>query len=285
LFFWNRKCEVLDSIPEPEVPQQLHPYQKYKTNYYTCKGSSQRESPRCKSQRKDDIGEYKIEVELCHLPRRFKLLRNLLFKTEQGFIQIDHLVISPYGLFMLEVNNLAGIIVGEESDPHWYQAITWRVKTFPNPLLENETRIKVLKEQAKLEETLPIFSYVTFNCRCNLKVISGSVVYDIDILAAILKLSQTLPEVLNDEEVLAMANQIMQVNISDPNIRNEYSARLRKQRLQKRPQYGDIRCTICQKPVSERAARYCLTHPAKFNWHIYCAKHQKEMTRVLCRNN
>lgn len=281
MFFWKRKNEVINPTPVLEVLPQLLPYRKYKTNYYTaCKGASQRESPRCKSQRKSDIGEYKIEVELGHLPRNFKLLRNLLFKSELGFIHIDHLVVSPYGLFMIEVNNLAGIIVGEEIDTNWHQAITWRVKTFPNPLLENQTRIKVLKGLVKLEEALPIFSYVTFNRRCDLKVISGSVFYDIDILTAILKLTQTQPEVLNDAEVLKIFTQIEKVNILDPNIRNEYSARLRKQQLRKRPQYGDICCTVCQKPVSERAARYCLTHPVRFNWRIYCAKHQKELSRV-----
>lgn len=265
------------------MPEVLRPpllSRKYKTNYFDDRGSGQRESLRSKSHRKSEIGEYKIEVELGHLPSGFKRLSNLLFKTEKGFIHIDHLVVSAYGLFLLEVNNLAGTIVGEETDPYWHQAITWRVKTFPNPLLENQTRIKILKEQASLEETLPIFSYATFNRRCNLKVISGSVFYDTDILAALLQLTQTQPKVLDDTAVLQIFKRIEQVNIWDSNIRNEYTARLRKQRLQKRPQYGDIRCSVCHKPVSERAARYCITHPDKYNWRIYCARHQKEMTRI-----
>lgn len=264
----------------PEVPQPLLVSRKYKTNYFVDRGSGQRESLRSKGHRKSEIGEYKIEVALGHLPSDFKRLSNMLVKIGQGFIHIDHLVVSSYGLILLEVNNLAGTIVGEETDTHWHQAITWRVKTFPNPLLENQTRITVLKEQARLEETLPIYSYVTFNRRCNLKVISGTVFYDTDILAALQKLMQTQSKVLNDTEVYEIFNRIKQVNILDLNIRNEYSARLRKQRLRLRPQYGDIRCCICHKPVSERAARYCINHPDKFNWRIYCAKHQKEMTRV-----
>jgi hypothetical protein len=111
-------------------------------------------------------------------------------------------------------------------------------------------------------------------------VISGSVFYDTDILAVLQKLIQTQSKVIKDNEVLEIYNKIHQVNILDPNIRNEYSARLRKQRLRLRPQYGDIRCCVCQRLVSERAARYCINHPDKYNWRIYCAKHQKEMTRV-----
>lgn len=274
MFFWKRKSKVVNTLPEPEELQQLLQNRKYRTNYYASKDSRHRESPRCKSQRKGEIGEYKIEVELGQLPRSYKLLSNLLLKTEQGFEHIDHLVISPYGLFILEVNNLTGIILGEETDSNWHQAITWRVKTFPNPLFENQNHIEVLRAWIQLDEALPIYSYVTFSRRCELKVISGSVFYDTDILTVILKHAQQ--EVLNEAEVLAIYTQIEQVNILDANIRNEYAARLRKQRLLQRPKYGDIRCITCQRAVSERTARYCITHPDKFAWQIYCAKHQKE---------
>ncbi|HVJ48727.1 nuclease-related domain-containing protein [Desulfitobacterium sp.] len=278
MFFWKRKSEVVNPVPVPEVLPQLPQNRKYRTNFYTLKGSKHRESPRCKNLRKGEIGEYKIEVGLGQLPRCYKLSSNLLFKTEQGFEHIDHLVISPYGLFIIEVNNLSGIILGEETDLNWHQAITWRVKTFPNPLFKNQNSIEVLSKWVNLDEKLPIYSFVTFSRRSDLKVISGSVFYDTDILTVIRK--RTQQEVLSEAEVLAVYNKIGKANILDPNIRNKYSARLRKERLLQRPQYGDIRCRICQKAVSQRSARYCITHPDKFAWQIYCAKHQKELTRL-----
>lgn len=271
LFFFKRKREELNPISPAEVDQT----QKYKTNYFRLKESFPR-SLRFKSQRKNEIGEYKIEVALGRLPSGFQRLSNLLFKTEKNFIHIDHLLVSPVGIFVLEVNNLAGIILGAEDASHWHQSIRWRVKTFPNPLLENQSRIQFLMEHLKLEESLPFFSYVTFNRRCNLKVISGAVFYDIDILTAILKRIQSQPEVLRDAEVLAIVKRIKQLNITDSSIRNEYSARLRKQKFIARPKFGDIRCAVCQRSVTERTARYCIAHPDKYNWQIYCAKHQKE---------
>lgn len=271
LFFLKRKRKEFNPIPPAEVYQT----RKYKTNYFRSKESFTR-SLRFKSQRKDEIGEYKIEVALGRLPCSFQRLSNLLLKTEKGFIHIDHLLVSPYGLFVLEVNNLAGIILGQEDAFHWHQSIRWRVKTFPNPLFENQNRIQFLMKHLRLEESLPFFSYVTFNRRCNLKVISGAVFYDIDILTAILKRIQSQPEVLRDAEVLAIVKRIEQLNITDSSIRNEYSARLHKQKFLARANFGDIRCAVCQKPVTERTARYCIAHPDKYNWQIYCAKHQKQ---------
>lgn len=270
--------ETVNLNPSSESTLAILAPLKYKTNYYALDRPRRKESPRCKSQRKGELGEYKIEVQLAQLPSAFKVVSNLLFTTEQGFEQIDHLVVSPYGLFILEAKNLAGLIVGEEDDENWHQAITWRVKSFTNPLYENQSHIQALKKQVNFEENWPIYSYVTFSRRGELKVISGFVFYDTDILPALLKRAEQA-EVLNGKEIEKLINEIDKINILDTNIRNEYAARERRQRLRQRPQYGDIRCTVCRKPVSERAARYCLRYPDKFNYHIYCAKHQKELTR------
>lgn len=287
MFFWNRKKEskkeALKISSERKIAQAVWPGKVYQTDYYSDNAAKGRGSLRSKKQRKDEIGEYKLEVELAHLPKCFRRLSNLLVKAKDGFLQIDHLLLSPYGLFLIEAYNLSGLIVGEEMDPKWYQGITWRVKTFPNPVLENQVRIQFLQELAGFDDTMPIFSYVTFNRRCNLKVFSGVVFYDIDVLASIIKLTQNQPVVLSDEEIAQIMNKIEGINLTEPGIRNEYAARLRRERMQHRPKYGDIRCSICQKAVNERMARYCINRPEKFAWKIYCEKHQKEMTRVVRR--
>lgn len=288
MFFWNRKKEVKEDVQENvktlaeslEIQGDLLE-QKYRTNYYNSPSAKKRESLRSKKLRKDEIGEYKLEVELSHLPTCFIRLSNLLLNVEGEIIQIDHLIISPYGLFFVENCNLAGLIVGEEADHKWFQAVKWRVKTFPNPLIENERRIQALREQIGLKDSVPVFSYVAFNCRCNLKVFLESVFYDIDLVASIVKLVERSPIVLEEEEILLILGRIEQVNLREAGIRNEYYARQRRERMQQRPKYGDIRCHICRKPVTERVARHCLNRPDKFAWRIYCEKHQKEMTRMV----
>lgn len=285
MFFWNRKKAEKKITPEPVISQEACQSKKYYTNYYSSSSARRQDSLRSKKQRKNEIGEYKIEVELTHLPQCFRRMSNILLNTKKGFIQIDHLLISPYGIFLLEVNNLSGLIIGEEKDSKWHQGITWRVKSFPNPLLENQVRLEALREQGKIDEIIPVFSYVTFNRRCDLKVFSSVVFYDIDLIASIVKLTQNLPVVLNEEEMLAIMENIRKIDIIDLGMRNEYAARLRRERMGHRPKYGDIRCGICQKAVPERMARYCLNRPEKFVWKIFCEKHQKEMTKMPRRRS
>lgn len=287
MFFGRKKNKNKDNYQEdemiPVVNEQNTSNNKYRTNYFASKRVKQRGAPRCKSLRKEEIGEYKIEVGLGQLPQSYKVLSNLLIQSENSLEQIDHLVISPYGLFIIEVNNLSGIVLGEETDPNWHQSISWRVKTFPNPLLENQAHLELLRKRVPLDETLHIHSFVTFSRRCDLKVISESVFYDTDLLAVILRRNQQ--EVLSKGEIQSLYDQIERINIQDINLRNEYAAHIRKQRIRQRPKYGDIRCRMCQKAVSERTARYCINHPDKFAWQIYCVKHQKELARQLKPNS
>lgn len=219
------------------------------------------------------------------LPQSFRLLSDLLFATEEGYRQIHHLLISPYGLFIVEGFNFAGLIVGESEDNQWIQKITWRVKTFPNPLLENEKAITYLREKAQIEDSIPIFSYVTFSRRCKLKVFWGTVLYDTDILASLQQLLFNISPILTKEEVDELYERIAHLNIRDLQIRKEQFARKRREIIRQRPRKGNLRCHICQKPLSERIARYCLNRPDKFDWKIYCEKHQKQITRSVPRIN
>jgi hypothetical protein len=69
-----------------------------------------------------ELGEYKINIQLDQLPKDCKYLSDLLVsnsKSRTGYSQIDHLVISPYGLFVIETKNYSGEIKGKRDDKNW----------------------------------------------------------------------------------------------------------------------------------------------------------------------
>ena len=52
------------------------------------------------------IGERRVEIRLRKLPdNEYKVLNNVLIKTERGSSQIDHVVISIYGIFVIETKH------------------------------------------------------------------------------------------------------------------------------------------------------------------------------------
>ena len=61
-----------------------------------------------------------------------------------GLTQIDHVVVSPYGIFVVETKNFSGWIFGSENQPTWTQQIYRRKSSFPNPLHQNNLHVNSL---------------------------------------------------------------------------------------------------------------------------------------------
>lgn len=74
-------------------------------------------------------------------------LHNITLQLEDGrTTQIDHVVVSRWGLFVLETKNFQGWIIGSEKQPTWNQSIYRHRSSFPNPLHQNWRHIKALQE-------------------------------------------------------------------------------------------------------------------------------------------
>lgn len=62
----------------------------------------------------------------------------------KGTTQIDHVVVSPFGVFVIETKNYQGWIFGSARQAQWTQQI-YRVKSrFQNPLHQNHLHVKAL---------------------------------------------------------------------------------------------------------------------------------------------
>src|SRR5690349_20104060 len=77
---------------------------------------------RVSANRIGQLGEYKINIQLEQFPKDWQQLDDLLIenqKSKSGYSQIDHIVITPYGLFVIETKNYAGRIIGKKRDKKW----------------------------------------------------------------------------------------------------------------------------------------------------------------------
>ena len=91
----------------------------------------------------------------------YRAVHDLTLPTPDGTTQIDHVVVSPYGIFAIETKNMKGWIFGGARQAQWTQKIYRHTTRFQNPLLQNYKHVKAL--QALLDvppET--IHSVVTF---------------------------------------------------------------------------------------------------------------------------
>jgi hypothetical protein len=69
-----------------------------------------------------------------------------------GTTQIDHIIVSVYGIFVIETKNMNGWIYGNEKDAKWTQVFFKKKYTFPNPLRQNYKHTKSVSELLKIPE-------------------------------------------------------------------------------------------------------------------------------------
>ncbi|WP_040259307.1 nuclease-related domain-containing protein [Pseudomonas massiliensis] len=81
-----------------------------------------------------------------HLDQKtYRRLHNLTLDTPDGTTQIDHVFLSPYGIFVLETKNMSGWIFGSEGQAQWTQKLYKRSFKFQNPLRQNYKHLKALE--------------------------------------------------------------------------------------------------------------------------------------------
>lgn len=75
----------------------------------------------------------------------YRRLHNVTLDTPDGTTQIDHIFLSPYGIFVLETKNMSGWIFGSEKQAQWTQKLYKRTFKFQNPLRQNYKHLKALE--------------------------------------------------------------------------------------------------------------------------------------------
>ncbi len=74
------------------------------------------------------------------------MLNDLTLPDGEGATtQIDHLLLSPFGVFVIETKNYKGWIFGSERQKQWTQKIYKKSFKFQNPIHQNYKHMKVLE--------------------------------------------------------------------------------------------------------------------------------------------
>jgi len=75
----------------------------------------------------------------------YHLIKNVTLPTENETTQIDHIIVSKYGVFVVETKNMKGWIFGRADQKTWTQVIFKNKTKFQNPLHQNYKHVKTLE--------------------------------------------------------------------------------------------------------------------------------------------
>lgn len=122
---------------------------------------------------KGKMGEFAVSahVKLYLDKEQYILLNDCTLPDEQNqTTQIDHILLSPFGVFVIETKNYKGWIFGSERQKIWTQKIYKKSYKFQNPLHQNYKHQKVLEQVlADIVDPALIHSVVVFMPDCEFK--------------------------------------------------------------------------------------------------------------------
>ena len=109
------------------------------------------------------VGEFVVNIFIKLLldNDKYHLIKNVTLPTDDGSTQIDHLIISEFGIFVIETKNMKGWIFGSEHQKQWTQKIFKHSSKFQNPLHQNYKHVKVLSSCLNVNENT-LFSVIVF---------------------------------------------------------------------------------------------------------------------------
>ncbi|MCT2534761.1 NERD domain-containing protein [Aquibacillus koreensis] len=275
---------MLNFFKKKEKKQaKKNPVAKEKAPSKSSTGRSQEELATVKGQ----IGEHKIDIQLAQLPKEYKYINDLMVKNSKsktGYSQIDHIVISPYGIFVIETKNYQGTIYGGKDRKTWL--INGKFK-FMNPFHQNYGHVEGLKQLIDSKHHDAFISMVSFTKRCTFKIdlelrkihSNDLIVYDIELSefihrkVSVNKLQNQEP-FLSEDEVNEVYSLFIGVNITDEKIREQHNQAIKEK--SNKAEKALSKCVVCDKPVSEKVKNYCLSSK-KFGGKVYCFEHQKNI--------
>lgn len=232
-------------------------------------------------------GELHVHNTLAQLPPDYTVLDDVVLKTTRGTTQIDHVVVSKYGVFAIETKNYRGNIYGNDNRQEWtqiivtdvtymkkwYKTYTYVTKNhFYNPVKQSLTHTYAIKKALKDWPNLKVVPIVVFAGSAVLTNVNTQhhVIYIEQMLATIQ--SYGIPY-LSDADVSRIVGYLSQKNIRDhidnrTHVSNVYAA---KQSYDSKVASG--KCPECGGSLVRRIGKYgsfygCTNYPrCRFTTH------------------
>lgn len=195
------------------------------------------------------IGEKIIAFVLKRLDKeKYTVINDVMVETERGTSQIDHVIVSNYGIFVVETKNYSGWIFGDDKSQYWTQVIYKRKEKFYNPVRQNLGHVKALQEVLADYPDLLYIPIVVFSINADLKTkTSNHVVYSTQLLKTIRRYKEAvISNVVKKEIVLRLSG----LNITDREARKKHVADIKAMTRAK-----DV-CPRCGQALVTRAGRY-----------------------------
>lgn len=204
---------------------------------------------------KGKLGEKTVAVILSSLnPENYKVINDVVLRGGDKTTQIDHVVVSSFGIFVIETKNYKGWITGNSKDMYWTQHIYKHKEKLYNPLLQNYSHTQALKYHLNDFPEAIYIPIVVFSVNADLKVNGCSnVVYTTRLLKTIRSYER---QILSNEQTNEIYSRILSLNITDKNEKKKHVQTVARGSRDKLEKIKSDICPRCGGSLVFRSGKY-----------------------------
>ena len=203
------------------------------------------------------MGEFWVKKELKKLPKdKYRVLNDIMINSNGMTHQIDHLIISEFGIFVIEMKNFYGYIWGNAYTEQWIQQLGKNGKYkyhFKNPIHQNYGHVKALEELLNLDNKyfIPI---VCFSNQVRLSKDIKDDVVQLDYLVSAIKIYKD--SIIEKQSLDNIYNKILEFNITDKSERKKHVKNIKTKIIEDNEKINNMICPKCGGELVMRNGRY-----------------------------
>lgn len=152
-------------------------------------------SGKAKARYKENSGELLVNniLNKYFAKKDYYLIKNVTLPISGGTTQIDHVLVSTKGIFVIETKHYSGWIFGGSKQQKWTQIIYRNKNKFQNPLYQNHRHVKELQRYFAFLPESSFKSIIVFTGNGKLKTqMPENVLYSGDLVSYIRKFNNEI---------------------------------------------------------------------------------------------
>lgn len=218
---------------------------------------------------KGERGEARVIKSLETLHEDYFTMNDVVLRTRYGTTQIDHVVVSKYGIFVIETKNYEGKIYGDDDKEKWKQLFvndvqyrrSWKTYTYVtknflyNPVRQSKGHAYHVKQLLKGYPNVPVVPMVVFA--------GGADLSSVRTHSCVIHKEQMIPFInqykvpyLTDEEVLDIRTKLMHQNVREEVKDSEHVKYVREHVERNRQSVNAGICPRCGGKMVWRKGKY-----------------------------
>lgn len=166
------------------------------------------------SKKLGEDAEREVNAILARLSGEYHVMHDVLLTNGDSSTQIDHLVVSPYGIFCIETKGYRGWILGGEHAEYWTQSLPnrrWGTSQyqFYSPIRQNQGHVRYLSSLIRHVGSAPIIPIVVFSntAEIMIDIREHNVIYISELYELIMTYNEVSTSTAEQQNIISIINQ------------------------------------------------------------------------------